>query len=104
MGNSASKTGLIQQTVKQTKPNLDESFGQSIMKNIRLKESPLISKKQTPPLSSNLKKRMELDKQTVGTVSWQEFPLIFEAHNKLKIDKDKVDELKKYFSLPKKSE
>lgn len=107
MGNSSSKsTVIVQKTVKQAKQSskIDEAFGQSIIKNVQLKETPINLNLQSTPHSSNLMKRMELNKQTAGTVSWQEFPLIFEPKNKLSIDKDKVEELKKYFYLPSKSE
>lgn len=104
MGNSASKTVPI--TVKQL-PNLkekaanfDSNFGRQIMQNIKLKESPASALNQKKAaVSSNLRKRMELDKQMEGTISWHDFPSIF-THEQDKIDPNKVKEIKKYFSLP----
>ena len=101
MGNSASKT--VPKTVKQQTnlkaANFDENFGRQIMQNIQLKESPFATNQKQSAVSRNLMKRMELDKQTEGTISWHDFPSIF-THEQDKIDKNKVTEIKKYFSLP----
>lgn len=97
MGNSASKTVKQQKTFKPA--GLDENFGREIMKNIKLKESPFVAAQNQASISSNLRKRMELDKQTEGTISWHDFPSIF-TYEQVRIDKKKVEEIKKYFSLP----
>ena len=103
MGNSASKT--VPKTVKHSPPvkpaNLEENsvFARQIMQNIKLKETPLISTHNQPSASNNLRKRMELDMQREGTISWHDFPSIF-TYEQSKIDKIKVEEIKKYFSLP----
>lgn len=99
MGNSASKTPVVKQaaTIKK-QATLDENFGREIMKNIKLNESLHNSNQKS--VSTNLKRRMELDKQTEGTISWDEFPLIFKNEKIGRIDADKVAEIKKYFSLP----
>lgn len=114
MGNSASKTKTLNslKSVNKTKTpsptssstsNFDQNFGREIMKNIKLKESPVDSLKQESSTANNLRKRMELDQQTEGKVSWEEFSLIFQENNSVKLDKSKIDELKKYFSLPDRS-
>lgn len=103
MGNSASKT--LPKTVPKSvtkATSLDESFGRQIMQNIQLKESPFTISTHTPTSNSTgLKKRIELNKQTEGTISWNELPLIFEEdYNKLKIDKTRMDVIRKNFSFP----
>lgn len=98
MGNSASKTAP--KIIKQPSTTIDENFGKQIMQNIKLKESPFASNKKQAAVSSNLRKRMELDKQTEGTISWQNFPLIF-TNEQIKIDKNIVEDIKKYFSINK---
>lgn len=101
MGNSSSK--IVPKTVKQPKnlkPNgFDENFGRQIMQNITLKESPFASTQKQIAISSNLRKRLELDKEKERTISWQDFPSIFK-HEQNKIDKKAVEDIKKYFSLP----
>lgn len=101
MGNSASKT--VPKTVKQPtnlKPaSFDENFGRQIMQNIKLKESPFAATQKQAATSSNLRKRLELDKRKEGTISWHDFPSIF-TNNQNKIDKKAVEDIKKYFSLP----
>ena len=104
MGISASKSvpKIIPKSVPKPS-NLDEQFGNQIMQNIKLKEYPLPFPIQNNLKTSNLRKRMQMDRQTEGTVSWEEFPLIFsDESNKLKIDKATIDELGKYFSIPEK--
>lgn len=107
MGNSASKS-TISKSVNKTankSTTFDQNFGREIMKNIELKESPFISTQKEASTHSNLSKRMELDKRTEGTVSWDDFSLIFHENgaNRIKLeDKSKIDEIKKYFELPNK--
>ena len=80
---------------------IDEKFGRQIMQNIRLKESNFVPIQQKFSGSTGLTKRIKLNKQTEGTVSWNELPLIFsEDYRNLKIDKTKMEEIRKYFSLP----
>lgn len=102
MGNSSSKSlpKAIPKSVPKT-TTIDEKFGHQIMQNIQLKESSFIPINHNSSKSTGLAKRIELNKQTDGTISWNELPLIFsENQNKLKIDKTKMEEIKKHFSFP----
>lgn len=106
MGNFASKS--VKSSPKITpnpscKPSSsDETFGRQIMQNIRLKESPFISNQNEVANSSILRKRMLLDKQTEGTISWDEFPLIFSNNkdNRIKLKESEINEIKRYLSIP----
>lgn len=105
MGNSVSKNvpKIVPKTaIKST--IVDESFGRQIMQNIQLKVSPFIlpnNQQTTSSYSTGLKKRIELNKQTEGTVSWNELPLIFaEDYGKLLIEKSKMDEIRKKLIFP----
>lgn len=99
MGNSASKTPVVKQVVTNKKQvSFDEKFGRQIMQNIKLNES--IQNSNQKQVSTNLRKRMELDKQTEGTISWHDFPLIFKNEKIDRIDATKINGIKKYFSLP----
>lgn len=102
MGNSASKSVPKIKSVTKAAATLDESFGRQIMQNIRLKESPLVISTHGPTSNSTgLKKRIDLNKQTEGTVYWNELPSIFaEDYSKLKIDKTRMDEIRNNFSFP----
>ena len=102
MGNSTSKP--ISKAVPKNciKPStIDEStFGRQIMQNIKLKEYPFFMEQKSVSNLNGLKKRIELNQQTEDTVSWNELPLIFSEHNsKLKIDKNKMEEISKNFSF-----
>jgi hypothetical protein len=100
MGNSASKA--IPKAPQQTNTkqlSFDNKFGRQIMQNIKLKESPFAANQKQVTISSNLRKRMELDKQTEGTISWHNFPSIFTQEYD-KMDANKIEDIKKYFSLP----
>jgi hypothetical protein len=100
MGNSASKA--VPKAVQQTNSNplsFNDNFGRQIMQNIKLKETPSAGNQKQAKITSNLRKRMELDKQTEGTISWHHFPSIFtQEHDK--IDTSKIEDIRKYFSLP----
>ena len=102
MGNSSSKRlpKAISKNIPKT-TTMDEKFGHQIMQNIQLKESSFIPINQNSSKLTGLAKRIELNKRTDGTISWNELPLIFsENQNKLKIDKTKIEEIKKHFSFP----
>ena len=102
MGNSSSKSlpKVVPKSIPKTS-TIDEKFGHQIMQNIQLKESSFNPIHQNSPKSTGLAKRIELNKRTDGTISWNELPLIFsEDQNKLKIDKAKIEEIKRHFSFP----
>jgi hypothetical protein len=107
MGNSVSKkmTKPVNKAIV-SQPNSsfnDESFGKSIMKNIRLKETSFTP--VTADISSSIKQRNSMNQKTDGTVTWDNFRSLLIDELQLpdcKIEKDKLDQLRKHFALPNK--
>lgn len=104
MGSSSSKANVpkvVSNTIASKKALIDENFGRQIMQNIQLKESSFTTNQQTQRKSIGLQKRMDLNKKQECTISWNELPLIFSEEVKmLKIDGEKVGEIRKCFTFP----
>ena len=107
MGNTASKTAnKIAPSSKPASTTLEQNFGREIIKNIKLKESPIILHKpqRLDNFGDLVRRRFELNRSTQGTISWDEFPFLLSQEKSPKfsnISQNEVDELKRHISIPK---